>query len=82
MYKTKDAVCKFNIFTVFGCCVCLAKTYIMIVFFPLHKIMKYKKKRYDRSDHFYCCFRNRQFHVVEVEIYIFIWTTNFEVWVP
>ena len=31
----------------------------MIVFFPLHKIMKYKKKRYDHSDHFYCCFRNR-----------------------
>ena len=31
----------------------------MIVFLPLHKIMKYKKKRYDRSDRFYCCFRNR-----------------------
>ena len=31
----------------------------MIVFFPLHKITKYKKKRYDRSDRFYCCFRNR-----------------------
>ena len=31
----------------------------MIVFFPLHKITKYKKKRYDCSDHFYCCFTNR-----------------------
>ena len=31
----------------------------MIVFFPLHKITKYKQKRYDCSDRFYCCFRNR-----------------------
>ena len=31
----------------------------MIVFFPLHEITKCKKKRYDRSDRFYCCFRNR-----------------------
>ena len=33
----------------------------MIVFFPftLHEIAKCKKKRYDRSDRFYCCFRNR-----------------------
>ena len=26
----------------------------MIVFFPLHKITKYQRKRYDRSDRFYC----------------------------
>ena len=31
----------------------------MIVFFLLHKITKNKKKRFDRSDRFYCCFRNR-----------------------
>ena len=31
----------------------------MIVFFPLHKITKYQKKRNDHSDRFYCCFRNR-----------------------
>ena len=30
----------------------------MIVFFLLHKITKNKKKRFDRSDRFYC-FRNR-----------------------
>ena len=34
---------------------------LMIVFFPLHtgNITKYNLKRYDRSDRFYCCFRNR-----------------------
>ena len=52
-------VCKYNVYTVFGCCVCLAKTSLTIVFFPLHTITKYKKKRYDCSDRFYCCFRNR-----------------------
>lgn len=35
------------------CCVCLAKTILMIVFFPVDKIRNIKTKRYD---HCYCCF--------------------------